>query len=134
MVMMEPDAWAKYSRDAHLIVFTENRHPEMDRIDFTIILEHGGLPHSFATIRELDAESAYYQHGGLFPPALGKGDAHEYFRATTDIILSKYRRVNCLIQNTNVKMQKVALGGGFLPIGIRNFKGDVFVEYAKERE
>lgn len=126
--------WATLSERAHLVVFNEIRKPEMDRIDFALIVDNGsGMPLQFATCREVDSESLYIQYGGSFPGTKGTPKSLRCFNAILDWAnLAGYRRVAFLVENTNSAMLKLALGVGFKVIGIRNYRGSILLEHVKE--
>lgn len=128
------DDWATLAERAHLIVFNEIKKPEMDRIDFALIVENeSSVPLQYATCRELDAESLYLQYGGSFPGTKGTIKSIRCFNAILDWAnLAGYRRVSFLVENTNEAMLKLALSVGFLIIGVRNYRGLVLLEHAKE--
>lgn len=126
--------WAELSERAHLIVFNEIRKPETERIDFALIVEsESGVPLQYATCRELDSESLFFQYGGSFPGTKGSPKS---LRCMEKIIgwaeFSGYRRIAFLVENTNDAMMKLAMRCGFLVTGIRTFKGLILLEHVKE--
>jgi len=126
--------WISMSRDAHLICFNEIRDPMMDRIDFAL-LSVRDEPLSYCTVRELDAESVYWQHGGSFPNTKGTGTAYyDYKRYAEWCFENSYKRVTTYIENNNLNMLKIALKVGFLIIGTRTFNGHIMLELLLEKE
>lgn len=128
------DDWAILAENAHLIVFNEIKKPEMDRIDFALVVEaESGLPMQYATCRELDSESLYLQYGGSFPGTKGTIQSH---RCMEKIIhwaeFAGYKRISFLVENVNEAMLKLAMRTGFLIVGLRNFKGQILLEHLKE--
>lgn len=134
VIRISAEKWAELSEKAHLIVFNETKKPDMDRIDFALLVESAsGTPMQYATCRELDKESLYFQYGGSFPGTKGTINS---IRCLEHIInwseFAGYKRISFLVENTNEAMLKLAIRCGFLITGIRNFKGRILVEHLKE--
>ena len=134
VVKIHKNDWAEVAENAHLIVFHEVKKPEMDRIDFTLVVEsEHGIMLQYGACRELDAESLYYQYGGSFPGTKGTIKSHRAFEALlTWARENGYKRVSFLVENTNTPMLKLALATGFLITGIRHFHGLILLEHLKE--
>lgn len=132
LVHMTSDQWTNYAADAHLVVFNEVRPVEMNRIDFAIMTVNEGIPQTFMTARELDSETVYMQYGGSFPSAKGTVTSFTSYSLIVDYLLSKYKRITTLIENTNFPMMKFANKKGLLVVGIRYFKGQIFLEHLIE--
>lgn len=131
---VDRELWKTMSENAHVVVFCEKRPSEMDRIDFVLIQGEEGTPQSFATVRELDSESVYLQHGGCFPGTKGKAMAAEHLRRfCTHLFAEGYKRICFLVENTNVPMVKIALQNAFLVTGLRVFKTQIMLEMSCER-
>lgn len=127
--------WISMSKNAHLICFNEARDPMMDRIDYALINEKDGDPINYCTVRELDSESVYWQHGGAFPNSKGTGSSfYSYKRNAQWCFDEGYERITTYIENINLAMLKIALKVGFLIIGTRSFKGHVMLELILEKE
>jgi hypothetical protein len=130
---LNPEEWSEFSKLAHAIVFEENRPAEMNRISFCYVTEEDSLPLCFVTVRELDNESLYFQYGGAFPSSIGTPKTKESLSKTLEQASSEgFKRVSWLVKNTNVAMQKLSFNVGFIPTGIRNFEGEIYVEYHKK--
>ena len=126
--------WRSMSKDAHVICFNEVRDPYLDRIDYALLSVQGRTPVTYCTVRELDAESCYWQYGGSFP---GSKDTVLSYRGThlsAQWCLERYKRISFYVQNTNAVMIKIALKVGFKIIGVRTFKGAVMVEFLLEND
>lgn len=134
VVKLNKEDWMVLSDKAHLVVFNETRKPEMERIDFALMVEsNAGIPMQYATCRELDSESLYFQYGGSFPGTKGTIKSIQCMELILDWAeFAGYRRIAFLVENTNQAMLKLALRCGFLITGIRNFKGMILVEHTKE--
>ena len=132
------EAWRVISQNAHALCFNERRDPEMDRIDFALlnvkIEKDEKTPLNYCTVKELDSESVYWQYGGAFPNTKGTPiSLHSYKRNADWCFAQGYKRITTYIQNINTAMLKVAIHIGFIPIGVRYFKGEIFVELLLER-
>jgi hypothetical protein len=134
VVLIGKEDWVEIAEKAHLIVFNEVKKPEMDRIDFALLVENdGGIPMQYATCKELDAESLYFQYGGSFPGTKGSPKSLHCMERILDWAeFAGYRRIAFLVENTNEPMLKLALRCGFLITGIRNFKGSILLEHTRE--
>ncbi len=127
--------WKQVSEDAHLSVFIERKPASLDRIDFALVVEaKDGAPMAYATCREIDRESLYLQYGGTFPNCRGRGKGHDLFAQFVGYARKHYRRVSCLIENTNRPMLKLAFDAHFDIVGVRTFKGAVLLEHLLEME
>jgi len=130
---LSKEEWELVSANAHLICFDEQRPSSMDRIDFALMNLVDGEPSSYATIRELDAESCYWQYGGAFPNHKGSTYSYHSYQAVAAWCFDNgYKRISTYIQNTNITMIKFALKLGFKIIGTRTFKNAVYVEFLLE--
>lgn len=134
MQKVHKDDWATAAADAHLIVFEKVKKPEMDRIDFALVVEsEHEIPLQYATCRELDAESLYLQYGGSFPGTKGSIKSHRCFEEILTWAREQgYKRVSFLVENTNLAMLKLALTTGFLITGVRNHDGSILLEHVKK--
>ncbi len=134
VVKIHKEDWKELAEKAHLVVFGEVKKPEMDRIDFALIVEsEHGIALQYGTCRETDAYSLYYQYGGSFPGTKGTIKSHRCFEALlTWARENGYKRVSFLVENTNAPMLKLALACDFLITGIRHFKGLILLEHLKE--
>lgn len=136
---VEGDRWlAEFSANAHLAVFNEHMPPGLDRIDFALLAVQklGGEDKATAylTARELDSESVYMKHGGVFESIKGTVYSIQTYRAFIKYLIERYERITTLVENTNVAYLKFALALGFLIIGVRTFKGSIFLELHLEKE
>ena len=126
--------WYSLAENAHLICSNEVREPSMDRIDFALLNVKDKEPLNYCTVRELDSESVYWQHGGAFPNTKGQVTAfYSYKRNAEWCFESGYKRITTYIENNNMPMLKIALKVGFLIIGTRTFKGHIMLELLLER-
>lgn len=129
-----PQDWNKYfAREAHIICFKEIREPEMNRIDYALVTFDKDIPSTFCTCRELDAESVYWQYGGVFPNIEKSVSVWKNYVGVRDYSLERYKKVFTRIQNTNLPMLKLAMQAGFIIIGVMNFKAEIFLELLLER-
>lgn len=127
---LSPSEWDLFAEDAHKIAFNEIRKPDMNRISYALLLTENKVPLAYATVRELDAETAYWQHGGVFPPAEKTVSAVKcYLKVLSYCVDAGYKRVTTYIENTNKAMLKMAITIGFIPMGVRYFKQQIFVEF-----
>lgn len=129
-----PEKWAELSERAHLIVFNELKKPDMNRIDYALLVESkSGEPMQYAECRELAHDSVFMQYGGSFPGTKGTLASVRCFEEILEWCeFAGYRRVSFLVENTNEAMLKLAMKKGFLITGIRVHGGKVFLENVLE--
>lgn len=125
-----PEKWAELSERAHLIVFNELKKPDMNRIDYALLVESkSGEPMFYAECRELAKDSLFWQYGGAFPGTKGTIVSVRCFEQLIEWAeFAGYTRISFLVENTNEAMLKLAMRMGFLITGIRMHKGGVFLE------
>ncbi len=132
---IDRDDWAaQWSELAHQISFEEKRPKEMERIDYALLVVNplNGKPGGYCTVRELDLESVYWQYGGAFPETEKTISVGTMYEALVEWFRFRYKRVTTLVSNENVAYLKLCMKYGFRIIGVRLFKGEVFVELLNE--
>lgn len=133
---ISPEDWALVAEQAHLLAFQERRPAEMNKISFCVTVEEKekpGVPLVFATMRELDSESIYWQYGGVFSPAQKSIKTYACYHKVSQFTKELgFKRVTTYVENTNKAMLKLAIDLGFIPIGIRNFKQQILLELLLE--
>ena len=134
IVTLSPKEWAGFSEKAHLVVFGENRPKGLDRIDYALLVDDDETIIAYATVKELDGESVYWQYGGTVPKFRGTSLSYKAYRKVHDwCFTAGYKRITTYVENTNIPMLKFSLKIGFIIIGTRTFKGSVYVELLKEK-
>ena len=130
------EAWElMMSENAHRAVFEEKRPRFFSKIDFALLAIHpNNEPAAYCTVRELDAESVYWQFGGAFDNVRNQTWAVTAYKSLLDWNKEKYKRITHYIENTNIRYLKLAMQFGFRIIGVRLFEGRVFVELLNELE
>lgn len=128
---LTPSQWEALSEEAHLICFEQARPKELDRLDFALIHEGlNGVPTSYMTCREHDAETIYLQHGGKLPSNGGTLGAFKgYVQMLYRLKESGYHQAVTLIENTNVDMLRIALKVGWKITGVTQRKNQTLVEH-----
>ncbi len=133
VIRLTPQQWGQYSILAHEVVFNEMRDPAIERISHALLTLYNDVPAAYATCQELDATTVYWQYGGMFPSVRGTILSFRAYQALLRESLDKYERVCFRVENTNFAMLKFAIKLGFQIVGLRNFKGKVFLEHVLER-
>lgn len=125
--------WKEFSEKAHLIVFDQKRNPQMDRIDYALVVSEGDSLQGYLTAREFDSESVYWQYGGSFPTTKKNLRAFYCYQKCIDWTKEQgYKRITTLIENENVNYIKLAMKFGFRAIGIRMFEGNILIEFLND--
>lgn len=131
---LSKEEWSEMAEDAHLICFNEKRSSLLDRIDYALVnVAPGNHILNYCTVRELDANSVYWQYGGAFPNSKGSvHSARSYARNIEWTFNKGYKRITTYTKNTNKEMMRIQLKCGFIPVGMRTVQGEVFVEFLLE--
>lgn len=124
-----------FAEEAHALVFAEKRSPELDRIDFALLLvDKEDSPVAFVTCREQDEESLYMQYGGAMPLNKKTYGVSRGYEQMIEFVQRnpKYKRLATRIGNENIPMLRLAMGVGFRVVGVTTHKGDVLLELILE--
>ena len=124
--------WDLLAEDIHALIFEEHREGSLNRIDFALVAWNDETPVGYITCRETDSESVYIGYGGVFPESRNSQDSKIAMDAIIDELSKSYKRANMLVENTNVFMLKKSLNTGFIPVGITNYCGSVYVDLRRE--
>lgn len=127
----------KFSKNAHLSVFKEILDPECERIDFAnLIVDKNEKLTMYATVCELDSDTAYLNFGGSFPTSRSSLSAVKAFRALISDLFRHYQFIGFHCENDNHAVLKLALHSGFRIIGVSysSRTGKVLLEHRLERE
>lgn len=126
--------WNKLAEAAHKIAFGEERPAWMNTFDFAIVCFEDEKILSYATIIEMDKNTAYMQHGGAMPSTKGSTRSYLTYEKTIEFLKANYRRITTRIQNTNIPMLKFAMKQGLLIHGVDYYPGEIFLHLRWERE
>ncbi len=130
---LTPDEWSTMSQSAHKIVYGKDRAPDLDRIDYAILIRNDSEPCGFATIDEVEKRSAYMQDGGAFPSAEKTVFAVKGYVMIVNYLKEKYDYITTHISNKNLRMLKLALSAGFVVMGVEVHKGQILLNCQWER-
>lgn len=138
--VVNPEEFSKLGEKIHEVCFKENRPSDFNRFDYSIVCHNDkhGLT-AYSTILELDAETAYMQHGGTFPDTPKLLTVKSYMMMV-EFLKKKYPVLVTRIFNDNVAMIKLALTAGFKIHGVEyynetpNFKGGILLNLNMESE
>jgi hypothetical protein len=132
---LSPHQWSAIAQEAHALSFGELRPAAMNRIDFTLLATDGDVPLGYVQGRWADHESVYWQYGGIFPPFAKSVCAWTGFQGFLKKTQAEgCKRVNFLVENTNLPMLKLAMKAGFLIQGVRVFHGRILLDHLLEFE
>jgi hypothetical protein len=130
---LQPDEWKVLAEKAHLVVFNEKREAEINRIDFALLCLLDGTLQTYVTVKEMDAESLYWQYGGAFPTAKKSLVAFRCFQKLIEYCFDEgYKRISLYVKNDNFSMLKFVMSHTFTIVGMRTIAGDTFLEFNKE--
>ena len=123
------DVWVNnFSESTHLAVFNEVKSASLDRIDFALLAVKDDKPIGYMTCREFDAESVYWQYGGVVDEYKKSINAVRVYEAFYNWHSQHYKRCSTYIENWNVPMLKMAFKIGYRVMGVRNFKNSILLE------
>lgn len=120
--------WTAVRDAAYMAVFGETRPAGFDRIDYALLAVHEGTPVGFATVRELDARSIYWQYGGAVQAIRGTLMVQRAYRLFLSWAFGRYDNITTLVNADNVPYLRLAMANGFRIIGTRTWNGPVYVE------
>ncbi len=129
--ILSPDEWTEFAEFAHRAVFGELIPKNFLRIDFAVLCidDKNKDPIMYATCRETDTETVYWQYGGAVDKARRSLKVSIFYRKLIDFCWGKgYKSINTLVDANNVDYLELAMNNGFRIIGCRNWDGNVFVE------
>jgi hypothetical protein len=131
IVKLSPAEWNEISEDTMRFSFSEKGWDKnLNRVSYAILAQdkETKIPYGFATIIEMDAQSAHIQSGGTFPSTHGLATAGRGFLKIIEFLRHRYFSVQMNVRNTNTSMLKLALKAGFVTKGILQDKiGDVYL-------
>lgn len=133
VILVNKEDWKQsFSRYAHEAAFGKIRDPEHERIDYALLAINGAVPVGYATVRELDRDTAYWPYGGVFPQWHGTPVSNKVFETCLCKQGTLTKRLRFLVERKNFPMLRIALKKEFLVTGLRVSGEDVFVELEKE--
>jgi hypothetical protein len=123
-----PAQWDEIAFNAHLVLFNEVRPAAYNTVDFAIIgtTEEDEIA-SYATIIEMDKETAYMQHGGAMPNIRGTVGTKRMYHEMIQWLKERYKRISTRVHATNVPMLKLAMSEGLIVHGCDCYKDGVYV-------
>ncbi len=124
---VEKADWNKLAEDAHLICFQEKRPAHLNTFDFAIVPLDEKTIYGYATIIEMDAETAYMQHGGSMPNIKGTVSTKRCYHEMIDWLKARYKRISTRIENKNVAMLKLAMSEGLIIHGCDCYADGIFL-------
>lgn len=134
--VLSPEVWATVSEGTHYEVFRNFKPKDWDRISFALLALKKGekLPIAYMTCREMSKSCVYWQFGGSFQEIRGSFTSWAVYKAFLEWTKKRYKQVYTYTANTNAAYLKMALKAGFLIVGTRNVRGEVFVDLTLEFE
>lgn len=134
IVYLTKDQWLDYTDKAHELCFGETKHSEIERCDYALVAVKDDVPLMYATIKEIDALSAYMQRGGAFPSVKGTASSYKAFELILAYLKQGYPCVTMRVENNNTSMLRFAMKAGFLIDGISYYKNKIFLEHLLENQ
>lgn len=126
------DEWKDYSKAAHELAFNEQWNPEIERIDYAMLLVNEEDPVAYVTLKETGEHSVYIQYGGAFQNIKGTTLSYKAFARMIHDLQKKYKRITTLVENNNWGMLKFYWSTKFRVTGLRYFKSAIFLELTCE--
>lgn len=129
IISYDPSQWGLVSERLHAETFGEFRPDSLNRIDFALVYWLDDEPLGYMTCREMDSESVYIGYGGILPKNRRNPKSFTGYMELLMYLQERYLRASTLIENNNVEMIRLAMKVGFRITGVRNFKGQIFLEH-----
>lgn len=120
IVKLTADEWNAISEETMRYAFNESGwDKDFNRVDYVVVAQdkESKRPFGFATIIEMDKQTAYIQSGGTFPHAQGSAIGGRGFLKIIDFLRHNYFHVQMRVRSTNFPMLKLALKAGFVTCG-----------------
>jgi hypothetical protein len=124
---LSQEEWKDVSEKVHLVTFGEDRGG-IDRVDYALLCTWNETVGGFFTIKEMDADTVYIQHGGAFPNFAKSIYVVGGFAAVLAKLKEQYKHIKMKVLNTNYPMIKLALSQNFLIIGCALVKDKLYLE------
>lgn len=123
------ETWKKIAENAQMVSFGEKGHAELSTVDYAIIGASDDEIFAFATVIEMDKDTAHLQHGGAMPNILGTRSVKLVYHEIIEWLKMRYKRITTRIKNTNTAMLKLAMSEGLLVSGISYYKdGGIYLQ------
>lgn len=129
---LDPQEWSEISERMNFEIFGEYTPKDKERIDYALLYGVGKEPRGFVTCRELDAETVYWQFGGLLPEYRGTLEGARGQLEFIEYARERYKRVSLRIENENVHYLTMVLKLGFRIVGTLAFGSTVLVQLVLE--
>lgn len=127
--------WNVMSAEAHKLCFVEIRDPNLNTCDFALLVtDENDEPVAYSTVIEMDAKTAYMQHGGAFPKFQGSTKVARAYHLMIAYIKEGYLRISTRIRNINTAMLKLALSADLIVNGIDILEGETFLNLSWGKE
>jgi hypothetical protein len=127
------DEWKKVSKGIHLYAFDEHLEDDQETISLALMAIKDETPQAYCTLIDLDKYTCYMQHGGALPGA-DKFTTTKSYVKLVEWVKNKYPRITTKIRNDNIAMIKLALGVGFVIIGVEFYDDGVFLSLVNNSE
>lgn len=122
------EEWDEVSEFAHIAVFGEERPKDLNRHHFIVGLFVDNKLGGYFTCMEMDSETAYIQHGGVFPNFARSIHVVPGYFKMLGLLKEQYKRAWTRIESTNKAMLKMAIHAGFEIVGTYKFKDKLLIE------
>ena len=132
VTILPSEEWSRFSEKSHVVVFGEARSSHLDKIDYTLLVWPDKEVGGFMTIKEMDSETCYIQHGGVYPNYEKSVHVLKGYKAMLGYLKDMYKIIWKRIENTNTPMIKMALSQGFIINGCSLVKNKLYLELILE--
>jgi hypothetical protein len=112
-----PKEWNEMSEMAHQLSFGVSRSPDMNRIDFALIVKNDKELCTWGTFCENDKNSVYMQHGGMMPSISNSIYSIRAYMMIINYVKELYDNLATRIYVENEPMIKMSWKAGFKIVG-----------------
>ena len=132
--IVEKAEWESIESFAHEELFGKEYLDLYKDYNFAVLVSGGADMVCYATIKELDADTAFLNFGGTFKKYQSQYLTSECLKKIKDTLTKKYKYVGFCCRTKNIAMIKVGLNNGFNIIGMKLVLGLPNLEFLLERE
>lgn len=122
------ETWKQIADKAHMVSFGESEASDISTVDYAIIGASDDEIFAFATVIEMDKETAHMQHGGAMPNILGTRSVKLMYHEMVEWLKMRYKQITTRVRNDNVAMLKLAMSEGLLVRGVSYYKGAIYLQ------
>lgn len=128
------EQWKAVERESHADLFGDEYGELFKEYNFVVLVTLGPDMVCYATIKELDGDTAFLNFGGTFRRYRGQNLTSQCLEKILACLKPQYKYIGFCCRTKNIAMIKVGLNNGFQMIGMKLILGLPNIEFLFERE